>query len=122
VPQLGYQAFQGVETANIQATVLESIVSLYQSDAVWSNFTLVGNPFTGISTTEHAAIQLNRNGRNINIASPVAIATATLYGYNGGMISQEVINDTQATIELPIGQGAILHIAYSDGRREVVKL
>lgn len=122
VPQLGYQAFQGVETANIQATVLESIVSLYQSDAVWSTFTLVGNPFSGISTTEQQAIQLYRNGRNITIASPVAIATATLYGYNGSMIGQEVINDTQATIELPTGQGAILHIVYSNGRSEVVKL
>jgi hypothetical protein len=89
---------------------------------VWSTFTLVGNPFTGISTTEQQAIQLYRNGRNITIASPVAIATATLYGYNGSMIGQEVINDTQATIELPTGQGAMLHIAYSNGRIEVVKL
>ena len=122
VPQLGYQAFQGVETTSIEATVLESIISLYQSDAVWSTFTLIGNPFTGINTAERSALQLYRSGRNITVVSQVVIATVTLYGYNGGMIWQEVINDTQATIELPTGQGAILHLTYTDGHSEVVKL
>ena len=122
VPLLGYQAFQGVETANIEATVLESIISLYQSNAVWNTFTLIGNPFTGISTTMQQAIQLYRNGRNITIASPVTIASITLHSYNGSLIRHDVINNTQATIELPTGQGAILRIAYSNGRNEVVKL
>ena len=122
VPTLGYQAFQSVNTANVEVKVVESILSQYESDVVWSTFTLVGDPFTGIDTTEQQPLQLHRTSNSVEVTSAIVINAITLYSYSGNMLNKFIINDTQAIVELYENARCIMHIGYADGRSEVIKL
>lgn len=122
VPSLGYQAFLGINTANVEVKVIESILSQYKSDVVWNTFTLVGDPFTNIDATEQQSLQLHRTSNGLEVTSVNVIKAITLYSYNGNMIYKVIINDTQATVELYENARCIMHIVYADGRSEVVKL
>ena len=122
VPTLGYQAFQQVNTANVEVTVLESILPQYESDVVWSTFILKGNPFTNIDATEQHALQLRRTSNGIEATAATTIKTITLYNYSGHILNKLYINDTQATIELCGNTHCIMHIGYSNGSSEVIKL
>ncbi|MBO7317162.1 MAG: leucine-rich repeat domain-containing protein, partial [Bacteroidales bacterium] len=122
VPTVGYQAFQGVNTANVNVEVLESIISQYENDAIWSTFSLIGNPFTGLHTTHHNVAQVLRSANCIEVVSPTMIGTITLYSYNGNILHNYTVNSTHAVVEYVAHTRCIMRIGYTNGDTEVVKL
>ena len=122
VPQVGYLAFQGVNTSAVEVQVLESVLPLYENDADWGYFQLKGDAFTGISVGEHQDLQVCRRYGNVEIVSPIAIKSVAIYAYNGTMLRQERIDNMQAIIELSATEHCIVSIAFVDGNIRVVKL
>ena len=122
VPQVGYLAFQGVNTSAVEVQVLESVLPLYENDADWGYFQLKGDAFTDISVGEHQDLQVCRRYGNVEIVSPIAIKSVAIYAYNGTMLRQERIDNMQAIIELSATEHCIVSIAFVDGNIRVVKL